>query len=61
MIYEPAWETLRDAVERVMNATGCTEEQAQAAICQAVADGAIAFRGAAEEAHHQANDIKSGA
>jgi len=45
MIYEPAWETLRDAVKRVMNATGCTEEQAQTAICQAVADGTIAFRG----------------
>ena len=41
MIYDRAWESLSDALERVMNANGCTEEQAQAVIGQAVADRAV--------------------
>ena len=45
MAYDSVWERLNEAVRRVMDATGCSKEEAQADICRAVADGVIRFRG----------------
>lgn len=42
--YTPGWESLSAAAERLMKASGCTQEQAQWDICRALADGAIGFR-----------------
>ena len=44
MVYVSVWERLNEAVKRVMGATGCSKEEAQADICQAVADGVIEIR-----------------
>jgi hypothetical protein len=44
MAYNSVWERLNQAAKRVMDATGCGEEEAQADICGAVADRVIAFR-----------------
>ena len=45
MSYTPAWERLSDAVERVMRATGCSKDEAQTDIGQAIADRTVKFRG----------------
>lgn len=44
MNYIPQWEQLSQVVARIVAATGVSEQQAQADICQALSDGAIAFR-----------------
>ncbi len=45
MSYTPAWERLSDAVERVMRAAGCSKDEAQTDIGQAIADRTVKFRG----------------
>jgi hypothetical protein len=45
MPYVRAWERLSEAVTFVMAAASCSQEEAKAAICQAIADGAIEIRG----------------
>ena len=42
--YEPAWERLADALDRVMAATGLSKAEAQKDICSAIADGNIKIR-----------------
>ena len=57
MTYDLVWERLNEAVRRVMDATGCSKEEAQADICRAVADGVIRISEPAEEARHRAYDF----
>jgi hypothetical protein len=45
MSYIPAWLRLSAAVDAIMGATGCSREEAQADICQAIADGTVKLRG----------------
>jgi hypothetical protein len=45
MGYESIWWTLSEALERVMAATGETEDEVKAYICRAIADRAINIRG----------------
>ena len=49
MAYDSIWERLNDITRRVVDATGCSKEEAQADICQAVADGAVRIRGGLKE------------
>ena len=44
MAYDSIWVRLNEAIRRVMDATGCSKEEAQADICRAVADGVIRIR-----------------
>jgi len=44
MAYDSIWERLNDITRRVVDATGCSKEEAQADICRAVADGVIQFQ-----------------
>lgn len=48
MRYVPAWERLPEALSRVVSATRCSQEEAQADICRAIADGAVRVRGKLE-------------
>ena len=45
MPYVRAWKRLSEAVTCVMAAAHCSQEEAKADICQAIADGAIKIRG----------------
>lgn len=45
MRYIPAWLRLSAAVAAVMAATGCSREEAQADICQAINDGTVKIQG----------------
>ncbi len=42
--YESAWESLPDAVERIMKSRGASREQAQADLCHAISDGQFRLR-----------------
>jgi hypothetical protein len=44
MPYEPAWEGLLDAVERIMTSRGGSREQLQADLCRAISDGVMEIR-----------------
>jgi hypothetical protein len=44
MAYIGEWERLRDALTRVIEASGSSEEEARVDICRALADGAIEIR-----------------
>ena len=44
MAYNSIWVRLNEAGTRVMDATGCSKEEAQADICRAVYDRAIRFQ-----------------
>ena len=46
MTYMPRWERLSETLTRVIGATGLTEIEAKAVICQALSDGAVAVRSA---------------
>ncbi|MEA2907854.1 MAG: hypothetical protein QOI12_5241 [Alphaproteobacteria bacterium] len=64
MTYDSVWECLNEAVRRVMDATGCPKEEAQADICQALADGLIGFWGRLKEhanRHMTSKDVLEGA
>lgn len=44
MAYNSRWERLHDALTRVMQANGFSQNKARAEICSAIADGAVSFR-----------------
>jgi hypothetical protein len=45
MSYIPAWLRLSAAVDAIVAATGCSREEAQFDICQAIADGTVKIQG----------------
>src|SRR5262245_23386564 len=45
MVYAPRWERLSAATKRVIEAAQIAKDQAQADICQAIADGCVKIRG----------------
>lgn len=57
MAYESIWARLKEATEQVMDAAGCSKEEAQADICRAFADGVIRFRARLKE--HNTNHMRS--
>jgi hypothetical protein len=44
MAYTPSWERLSEALTRVVEACGLTQNDAKADICRAIADGAVTVR-----------------
>src|SRR5262245_51913640 len=43
-VYQPVWERLPDALQRVMDSNGISKDDAQGAIRKAIADGSIRIR-----------------
>jgi hypothetical protein len=43
--YDSIWERLPNAIERIMTLTGLAKDKAQSALCEAIADGVMRFRG----------------
>lgn len=55
--YTPKWESLSAAADRLAKTSGCSQDQARSAICQAISDGVIKVRG--KLARHDIRSLKS--